>query len=63
MAWSLGLRDLAGQNMAAKLGIKTKTTDQLAHTGITGAESNVNFYQALLRIKDEKRSLSNDITL
>ena len=53
MAWSLGIQDLAGREMAAKLGIEPETTNLLEHTGITGAESNVNVYRALLRIKHE----------
>ena len=54
MAWSLGIQDLAGQEMAAKLGIEPEMTNPLEHTGITGAQSNVNVYRALLRIKHEK---------
>ena len=58
MAWSLGIKDLSGQKMAAKLGIEQETTNPLEHTGITGAESNVGAYRALLRIKYEKSSTS-----
>lgn len=57
MAWSLGIKDLAGQEMASKLGIEQETTNPLEHTGITGAESNVGVYRALLRIKDENSNL------
>ena len=58
MAWSLGIKDLAGREMAAKLGIEPETTNPLEHTGITGAESNVSAYRALLRIKYEKSGTS-----
>ena len=58
MAWSLGIKDLSGQEMAAKLGIEQETTNPLEHTGITGAESNVGAYRALLRIKYEKSNTS-----
>lgn len=54
MAWSLGIQDLSGQEIAAKLGIEPETTNPLEHTGITGADSNVSVYRALLRIKQEK---------
>ena len=54
MAWSLGIQDLSGQEMAVKLGIEPETTNPLEHTGITGAESNANIYRALLRITHEK---------
>ena len=57
MAWSLGIKDLAGQEMASKLGVEQETTNPLEHTGITGAESNVGVYRALLRIKDEYSNL------
>ncbi len=49
MAWSLGVRDLFGSEMAEKLAIDPETSDSLKHTGITGAESNVNVYRALLK--------------
>jgi len=54
MAWSLGIEDLAGEQVALKLGIEPETKNPQEHTGITGAESNVNVYRALLRIKHEK---------
>ena len=58
MAWSLGIKDLAGREMAEKLGIEPETTNPFEHTGITGAESNVSAYRALLRIKYEKSGTS-----
>ncbi|MBT3622769.1 MAG: hypothetical protein HN738_17955 [Gammaproteobacteria bacterium] len=51
MAWSLGIRDLAGQKFVDKLGIEPETTDPLEHTGITGAQANVNVYRALLKVQ------------
>ncbi len=54
MAWSLGIHDLVGQEMANKLGIEPETTNPLEHTGITGAESNVNVYRALLKMQRKK---------
>ncbi len=54
MALSLGIHDLAGEEIAAKLGIEAETNNPLEHTGLTGAESNVKFYRALLGIKHEK---------
>lgn len=48
MAWSLGLRDLGGSGITEKLNVPEETHDPLKHTGITGAESNVIVYRALL---------------
>ena len=58
MAWSLGIEDLGGEEVALKLGIEPETKNPHEHTGITGAESNVNVYRALLRIKHEKVAAS-----
>ena len=58
MAWSLGIKDLAGREMAEKLGIDPETTNPLEHTGITGAVYNVSAYRALLRINYEKSGTS-----
>ncbi|MDE0988993.1 MAG: exonuclease domain-containing protein [Pseudomonadales bacterium] len=58
MAWSLGIHDLSGQEMTAKLQIDPETTNPLEHTGITGAKSNVSVYRALLRIKHAKPGAS-----
>ncbi len=49
MAWSLGIQDLAGGAVSRKLALEPETSDPLKHTGITGAESNVGIYRALLR--------------
>ena len=49
MAWSLGVRDLFGSELAEKLEIEPETHDPLKHTGMTGAESNVNVYRAVLK--------------
>jgi len=48
MAWSNGLRDLAGKPLAEQLGLEPETSDPMEHTGITGAQSNVEVYRAIL---------------
>ena len=53
MAWSLGIHNLAAEEIAAKLGIEAETKNPLEHTGITGAEFNANVYRALLGIQHE----------
>ncbi len=55
MAWSLGVRDLFGGELSQKLKIEPETSDPLKHTGITGAESNVNVYRAVLKKAREMR--------
>jgi DNA polymerase III epsilon subunit-like protein len=48
MAWSHGLKGLAGGQLAIELELETETDNPLEHTGITGAEFNVRLYRALL---------------
>jgi DNA polymerase III alpha subunit (gram-positive type) len=48
MAWSLGLRDLTGTELAEALGVEDEPHVAREHTGITGAELNVRLYRALL---------------
>ena len=50
MAWSMGLRNLSGPELNQILQIESETDDPLEHTGLTGVESNVAFYRALLRV-------------
>lgn len=52
MAWSVGITDLAGAGLAEKLAIEPETRDPLEHTGLTGAEANVEVYRALLKYRD-----------
>ena len=52
MAWSLGYRQLHG-DIGSAVGVPPETEDPLEHTGLTGAEFNVELYRALLQ-----RSLS-----
>lgn len=47
MAWSLGLRDLTGGALAARLGVDDEPHVAEEHTGITGALLNVRIYRAL----------------
>ena len=54
MAWSIGLRDLAGKPLAEQLGLEPETSDPLKHTGITGAESNVEVYRAILARRQQQ---------
>ena len=54
MLWSLGLRDLNGSTLEETLGVAKETDDPLQHTGITGAEWNVQVYRALLRYSREQ---------
>ena len=49
MAWSLGLRGLAGQELTEMLGVEDEPHVAEDHTGITGAEVNARIYRALLR--------------
>jgi DNA polymerase III epsilon subunit-like protein len=49
MLWSLGLHHLAGADLTQALGVEQETHDPLKHTGMTGAESNVEVYRALLQ--------------
>ncbi len=49
MAWSLGVHDLFGSELAENLNIEPETHDPLKHTGMTGAESNVTVYRAVLK--------------
>ncbi|MBO6555375.1 MAG: hypothetical protein JJ957_02665 [Pseudomonadales bacterium] len=53
MAWSLGFQDLASASLARKLGLEPETTDPMRHNGITGAESNVAIYRALINMQPQ----------
>ena len=48
MAWSQGLRGLAGQELTDTLGVEDEPHVAEDHTGITGAEVNARIYRALL---------------
>lgn len=48
MAWSLGMRGLAGSSLAAALGVPDEPHVAEDHTGITGALLNARIYRALL---------------
>lgn len=48
MAWSLDLRGLTGQSVAAALGVEDEPHVAELHTGITGAKLNARIYRALL---------------
>ena len=49
MAWSLGFRDLTGQELLDKYQIADEPHIAQEHTGITGAMLNVRIYQALIK--------------
>ncbi len=55
MAWSLGLRDLRNDALAARLGVPDEPRVANDHTGLTGAMLNVRIYQALRRLAAERR--------
>ena len=48
MAWGVGIPDLQHADVANKLGVQPETQDPLQHTGISGAEFNVQLYKALM---------------
>lgn len=48
MAWSLGFRDLTGQEFMKQYQIQDEPHVAALHTGITGAMKNVRIYQALM---------------
>ena len=56
MAWALGVRDLAGAPVAARLGVADEPRVAEHHTGLTGAMLNVRVYQALVR-EAERRGI------
>jgi DNA polymerase III epsilon subunit-like protein len=47
MAWGLGLRDLTGAALAARLGVDDEPRVAEVHTGLTGAQLNARLYRAL----------------
>lgn len=47
MAWGAGIPDLKNGKVAAALGLDDETSDPLEHTGISGAEWNLDIYRAL----------------
>ena len=47
MAWGAGTHDLLNADVAKALGVEPETQDPLEHTGMTGAEFNVELYKAL----------------
>lgn len=47
MAWSLGMRELTGDALAARLGVPDEPRVADEHTGITGARLNARLYRAL----------------
>lgn len=53
MAWSLDVRGLTGQSVAAALGIEDEPHVAELHTGITGARLNARIYRALLARQDK----------
>ena len=48
MAWGAGIQDLQHADVARALGVEPETDDPLRHTGISGAEFNVQVYKGLL---------------
>lgn len=58
MAWSLGFRDLSGEEFRKLYQIKDEPHEGELHTGITGATKNVRIYQAL--IKHQTQALTPD---
>jgi DNA polymerase III epsilon subunit-like protein len=58
MAWSSGLRDLQGGELAARLGVPDEPRTAEEHTGLTGARLNARIYRALL----ERSRLSSHST-
>ncbi len=48
MAWSLGYRDLTGQQFMQKFGIEDEPHVAEKHTGITGAMKNARIYRSLV---------------
>lgn len=50
MAWSLGIRNLQGAEIAARTGLEPETIDPLEHTGTTGVEFNVALYRRLIKM-------------
>ena len=53
MAWGLGIRDLAGEQLMQYYNIADEPHVAELHTGITGAMKNVRLYRALLRYRQE----------
>lgn len=51
MLWGLGLPHLAGDDMCRLVGVVPETTVPEEHTGLSGALSNVEMYQALLQVQ------------
>jgi len=49
MAWALGMRDLWGSRVSARLGIPDEPHTPDEHTGITGADLNHRIYRELMR--------------
>ncbi|HSJ08185.1 MAG TPA: 3'-5' exonuclease [Longimicrobiales bacterium] len=49
MAWSRGLRDLQGSELAARLGVPDEPRTAEDHTGLTGARLNARIYRALVQ--------------
>jgi DNA polymerase III epsilon subunit-like protein len=48
MAWSRGLRDLQGSELAARLAVPDEPRTAADHTGLTGARLNARIYRALM---------------
>lgn len=48
MAWGMGLRQTQNARLAEAVGVKPETTNPLDHTGISGAQFNLDLYRALL---------------
>ena len=55
MAWSLGLRDLTGADLCARLVIEDEPHDPSLHTGITGAALNARIYRALVNYRRDQK--------
>ena len=54
MLWGLGLPHLAGDDLCRLLDVVPETTVPEDHTGLSGALSNVQMYQAVLRVQRDR---------
>jgi DNA polymerase III epsilon subunit-like protein len=51
MAWGAGVTDLSNAAVARRLGLEPETDDPLEHTGISGAQWNLELYRALRGVR------------
>ena len=58
MAWGQGQTALRGGQLASAYGLPPETSVPLDHTGMTGAQWNLDFYRALLNRQSVRQATS-----